>query len=118
MRTFPYSLVKETWEEQRAAGRHNPATVLVYRRRRFTLAAGDSDDINAFIHGKGSSATMYVVSTNNRLGYVGLQVFNLTGEETNSLFFQNEEDITDVLGKRGLDYTPRTIAKILGNYCY
>lgn len=124
MRSFPYKLEEETYEEQRISGRYNPATILVYRGKRCSLACGDSDDVEAFIDGKGKEARIYVVSLNTRLDYVGLQVFDPTDIDDNkhcaeigSVFCQGQEHYEECLGKRGLDLHPRTIAKYLEQYC-
>lgn len=106
----------ETIDEQRAAQRYNPATVAIYKGVRFTLDAGSNDDISCFTN----ADQLLVTSVNTSLGYVGLQVFHLTGDyagqEDGSIFLQNDSEIREILGRKGLDYSARTIAKTLEQY--
>jgi hypothetical protein len=109
-----YRLEDETFEEQFAARRHNPAQVLVVGDRRFSLGAGTSDDIHAFEH----EQYIYVVSMNTGLDYVGLQIFAPDDSDAGEIFLQGEWEYREILGPRGLDLSPRTIANRLQEYCY
>ena len=117
MRSIPFTIQDETYEEQRKAGRYNPANVMRYNRRNYTLSCGDSDDVYAYAEGKGKSRLLYVVSLNRRYDYVGLQFFGLEGQEVGSIFCQGEEHYCDILGPKGLDLMPYNIAKSLRQYC-
>lgn len=107
---------EETYEEQSAARRYNPAQVAIYKGVRFSLSCGTSDDIYFYA----TSDRFYCVSINKRHDYTGLQEFFISGEyagqEAGEMFLQSEDEIESVLGKKGLDYSPRTIAKKLSVY--
>lgn len=80
----------ETEAEQSAAKRFNPARVATFKRKRCTLSAGTSDTVVCWVKGN----SLYALSLNSRLGYVGLQVFDLstdgkTADETGNYFAQN-----------------------------
>jgi hypothetical protein len=97
-----FQLEEETLEEQFAAQRYNPATVLIRNRQRMFLACGNSDTVRVFKDGKET----FVLSYNRGLSYAGLQIFDTyTGEETGSVFQQNAEV--------DLDLSDITICKIL-----
>jgi hypothetical protein len=109
---------EETYEEQLAARRYHPATVLLWGDLRLTLSCGTSDYVQCFI----DETTIYVVSINNGLGYAALQTFYAkgehAGEENGSVFCSDSQDIHEMLGPRGIDYSMHTIAKRLAEYIY
>lgn len=70
---------EETYEEQSAARRYNPAQVAIYKGVRFSLSCGTSDDIYFYA----TSDRFYCVSINKRHDYTGLQEF---------LFLENMQD--------------------------
>jgi hypothetical protein len=83
MRTLPsnnWMTWKESLEEQIAAGRYNPATVLsfkipgTYGHKTVTLGKGTSDTMHVFYEG----LRLYVTTSNEPLGYVGLEVFEVS----------------------------------------
>lgn len=84
------SIIAETWEEQKAAGRYNPASVAVWRSargcHRWTLNCGTSDDVNFYRE----AGLVYCVSINRGLGYVGIQAFSeITNGEIGDYFCQD-----------------------------
>jgi hypothetical protein len=114
MRTVPFAVTHETWEEADAAGRYNRGLVVLFRDRtgnhRVPIGAGDSDDVEVFRdHG-----LTYVVSRNHGLGYVSLEVFE--GDTwVSQTFLQFDEDIAEILGRDGLDRSGWWIARQLAD---
>ena len=82
---------------------------------RCVLGAGSSDSIKVFLRGD----LLFVVNVNHGLQYAGLQVFDLVdnygmdGCPIGEVFLQADYEIAGVLGPRGTDLSPRTIAKRL-----
>lgn len=124
MRTFhDYRLVSESFESQCKARRYNPATVLRMKhkgvKRRFVLGCGSNDNVTVLREGD----LLFVVSVNHGLEYAGLEVFDL-GEVPDEdqhgpmgiAFLQADYEIAEILGPRGVDLTPITIAKRLADY--
>ena len=66
-----YSIERETYDEQREAGRYNPARVIIWRGHRYAIGAGDGDDLDIFTEG----GALYVLARRRSLGYAGLEVF-------------------------------------------
>ena len=81
-----YEFDRETYDEQREAGRYNPATVIVWRGHRYAIGAGTSDDLDLFTEGR----ALYVLARNRGLSYAGLEVFR-DGERIADIFVQDEE---------------------------
>lgn len=104
-----YEFETETYEEQRAAGRYHPASVIVWRGYRHTIGAGTSDDVNLFEEG----GRLYVTATNKGLGYIGLEIFE-DGEPAGDTFTQDYDDP----GAYILGLSPIYAAKRLAEYCY
>ena len=103
-----YQIEKETYAEQRAAGRYNPASVLIWRGLRHAIGAGDADNVDVFEQ----SGCLYVLATNRAIEYIGLQIFQ-NGEQVADCFCQDESaEIT-----RLLELTPINAAKRLAAYC-
>ena len=110
----------EAW--QRHAGRYNPGSQLIVRTKTarliVPLGAGSSDDVEVFSEG----GLLYIVTCNASLDYVGLETVPADPAEpegaafTDNVFFQGDEQIREVLGPRGLDLTPRTMARRLAQY--
>ncbi len=102
----------ESREEMTKARRYNPARKLSYRDKHgthtVTISAGDADSVDVYREG----SDVYVLSRNNSLGYVGLEVFR-DGEALAEAFFQGEA-ATEVLG-RG-NPSPLSIIKKLEAY--
>lgn len=128
MQTVKSARIKrESWDRQRAAGRYNAGLVVLlnYRKRRYVLpiGAGDSDCVDVFREGN----YVYVVSVNHGLEYAGLEVFELgdtrdehsdkhAGDQVGSVFLQADYEVREILGPRGTDLAPATIARRLAEY--
>jgi hypothetical protein len=118
-----YSTV-ERWP----AGHHNPHhnIVVTHNRKPVELecAAGSSDDVHVYRDGD----RFYILSLNTRIGYVGLAVYDTEAlgkledgkalDPTGEVFLQNDSEIIDALGKRGLDLSPSTITRRLAEFIY
>jgi hypothetical protein len=74
-RILNYRISKEDFWEMLHARRHSPCLVITIKNKSgkhtHKLSAGYSDDIDVYREGK----TIYVLSRNSRLDYVGLEVF-------------------------------------------
>jgi hypothetical protein len=129
MQSINANITHESWDSARDAQRVNRGLIAFVHYRnatyRLPIGAGESDDVNVFRDGP----LVYVVSVNRGLGYAGLQVFELTSyepskynakhrqaSEIGETFLQADYEIDDILGKRGVDLHPRTIAKRLADY--
>lgn len=122
MERLKFKVEDESFESQRAAGRHNPGqeVVLTHRKKEYRLPidAGSRDDVSVFLE-RGSvpeTDLIVVLAINTGLGYAGLDVFK-NGEKSGNVFFQSDHQIEEALGKRGLDLRETTIARRLLQYC-
>jgi len=82
------------------AGRFNPCLEITFRDRSgkhtHKLSAGYSDVLDIYREG----LETYVLSTNSRLGYIGLEIFE-GAEKTGDIFFENHQ-VKEVLGREDL----------------
>lgn len=107
MRTAPlysYEFERETLDEQREAGRWNPATVIVWRGQRYTIGAGTADDVDVFTEG----GALYVLARNRGMSYAGLEVFR-DGERIADIFV-DESDRGDYLNELTAIYAAKRLA--------
>jgi hypothetical protein len=99
-RIHRFSINKESIEDMIKAGRFNPCLEITFRDRSghhtHKLSAGYSDDIHVYREG----SETYVLSTNSRLGYVGLEVFE--GADKAGAIFLEENQVKDTLGHEDL----------------
>jgi len=106
-RVYSHTIRKESYEGQIAAGRWNPCLEIVFRDRRgkhtHKISAGNSDVIHVYRDG----SETYVLSVNDSLGYVGLEVFD-GDDKTGEAFLQGEQ-VADVLGR--YDLAPFTMVR-------
>lgn len=111
MRTFrPWQTAPESYDSQREAGRYNPATELRYTTDEtytVTIGAGTADELDVFIEG----SLLFVLSTNQGLGYVGLQVFEGSDEVGMSFMDSSTPNVDYILG-----LTPIWRAKRIANW--
>ena len=112
MRKVDYQINKESFDDQTKAGRWNPALEITFcdktGQHTHKLSAGHQDDIDVYRE----DDETYVVTRNEYLGYVGLEVFK--GQKKAVDLFLEYHDAKEVLGK--LDLAPITIAKRLMQY--
>lgn len=110
--TRKYHIIKETFDEQLASGRYNPALVLVIAGKRFTLGSGYDDHRTVLRYDKNIIA---VLATQPLMGYAGLDLFNaVTGEAAGYVFFNNTDELETK--KDFFDYTPNAQADFLAQY--
>jgi hypothetical protein len=99
-RIHRFSIRKEDLFDMLHAGRYNPCLQITYRdrfgRHTHKLSAGYWDDIDVYREGKET----YILSSNPKLGYVGLEVFE--GPDKTGEIFVQEEQVKDVLGRDDL----------------
>ena len=99
-RIYKYSISKERIEDMIRAKRFNPCLEITFRDRSgqhtHKLTAGYGDDLGVYREG----SETYVLTTNPRLGYIGLEVFegpNKTGE-----IFLEKSQVKETLGRGNL----------------
>jgi hypothetical protein len=104
-----YSIGKEPFDEMITGGRFNPSLEIIFQDRcgthRNKLSAGYSDDIHIYREG----GLLCILSINNNLGYIGLEVFD-GSEPAGDIFLQGDQ-IFEILNRNGL--SPFTIIRRL-----
>ena len=102
-----------TQEETRTARLINAGSVIDFEGTTIPIAAGSHDHIHVFKE----SAVLYVLSTNSKLGYLGLEIFNAdSGEGYEQIFLQYEWELEEYLGKEWEQMEPVAIVrKIVSN---
>ena len=117
MRTIKdFKLQNETFEDQRKAGRYNPALELIFRDKKgfhtVKIGAGTSDRIYVFRE----DWETIVLSINSGLNYAGIEVFN-GREHLGEKFVQYDYEIQEYLGIKDVDdLTEINVAKRLYNH--
>lgn len=95
-----YRISKEDFWEMLHAKRHNPCLVIKFKDKSGThthkLSAGYGDVMDIYREG----IETYVLSTNSRLDYVGLEIFE-GPEKQGSIFLQGDQ-VKEVLEKENL----------------
>jgi len=103
--------MSETWQP----GHYGPTQQITYRDKTgsytVNISAGSSDSVDVFREG----GVTYVLSINRSIGYVGVQAFK-EGQDYGDVFLQNDWEIREALGPRGLDLQDVTIARKLSEY--
>jgi hypothetical protein len=97
--------------ESQESGLHIRTLILEYNGNIYHLSGGTGDLIHVFTQG----VCIYVLTINKALGYVGLNAY-MTPEPDpiNSLFLQSTRDISDSLGHKWQQLSPKTIvAKLI-----
>ena len=99
-RILNYSIGKESIEDMIRAKRFNPCLEITFRDRsgQYThkLAAGYDDDLDVYREGPET----YILTTNPRLGYIGLEVFE--GADKTGEIFVEEHQVIETLGRYDL----------------
>ncbi|NQS88494.1 hypothetical protein HQ584_01710 [Patescibacteria group bacterium] len=112
MRKFKdYYIGYESTLDQHNAGRYNPCLEIYYKDYVNKLQAGGSDFIDAYYEGE----ELFVLTTNFRLAYVGLEIFK-NGELVGDVFFQDLWQIKEA--GVNLKMAPFNIIKRLAEYIY
>ena len=95
-----YRISKEDFWEMLHAKRHNPCLVITFKdksgKHTHKLSAGYRDILDIYREG----IETYVLSTNSRLDYVGLEIFE-GSEKQGSIFLQGDQ-VKEVLEKENL----------------
>ena len=87
--------------------------MMEHNNRNYYLNAGLSDTIHIFT----KSICIYVLTINRPLGYIGLDAYYPTEEDpVLTIFLHSDYQITDALGTRWQQMSPRTIATRLTEF--
>jgi len=99
-RIHRYSIGKESTEDMIRAKRFNPCLEITFRDRSgqhtHKLSAGYGDDLDVYREG----LETYILTTNPRLGYIGLEVFE-GGDKTGEIFVE-EYQVKETIGRDDL----------------
>ncbi len=91
-----YSISKESTEDMIQAKRYNPCLEITFRDRSgqhtHKLSAGYGDDLDVYREG----SETHILTTNPRLGYMGLEVFE--GADKTGEIFVEENRVIETLG--------------------
>ena len=95
-----YSISKESTEDMIQAKRFHPCLEITFRDRSgqhtHKLTAGYDDNLDVYREG----AETYILTTNPRLGYIGLEVFE-AADKTGEIFV-DEHQVIETLGRKAL----------------
>ena len=95
-----YRINKESIEDMSQANRFNPCLQITFRDRSgqhtHKLSAGYDDDLDVYREGPET----YILTTNSRLGYIGLEVFE--GADKTGEIFVEEHQVIETLGRQDL----------------
>jgi hypothetical protein len=102
-----YAICKESVDDMTAAGRFNPCLEITFRDRSgvhtHKLSAGYDDHVHVYRE----SGQTFVLSCNDRLAYVGLDVFS--GENPAGEIFLQGDQVIEALGRD--DLAPFTVIR-------
>ena len=91
-----FKISKESYEDMLPAGRFNPSLEITFRDRSgqhtHKLSAGSGDVLHVYREG----TETYVLSTNSRLGYIGLEI--LEGPDKTGAIFLEAHQEKEALG--------------------
>jgi hypothetical protein len=109
-----FNIAKESFEDMCKSRRFNPCLEISFRdwrgQHNHKIGAGYDDEIHVYReHGE-----TFILTQNQRLGYVGLEVFN--GDESVGEIFLQGDNVTETLGRD--DLAPFTIIQRLKDYVY
>jgi len=95
-----FTINKESTEDMIKAGRFNSSLEITFRdktgKHTHKLSGGYDDTLDIYREG----LETFILSTNSRLGYVGLEVFE-GAEKTGSIFLESHQ-VKEVLGRCNL----------------
>jgi len=95
-----YRINKESIEDMSQANRFNPCLQITFRDRSgqhtHKLSAGYDDDLDLYREGPET----YVLTTNSRMGYIGLEVFE--GADKTGEIFVEEHQAIETIGRQNL----------------
>lgn len=102
-----------TWEEANQLRLYSRGLILEQQGKSFILNAGTRDKIHVFTQG----ISLYVLTINQSLDYIGLDAYLPSEQEAiNTIFLHSEQQIKDVLGRRWKSLSPSTMAYRLTSY--
>ena len=111
-RAKKFKIQKESFEDMQKGQRFYPCLEIIFRdlsgQHTHKISAGYQDEIHVYQ----DNGQIYVLSKNDRLGYVGLEVF-IGSEKSGELFLESHE-VGQVL--KHCDFAPFTIIKRLRDY--
>lgn len=98
MRKIKAIIANEPFDYMVSAGRWNPCVEIIFNQgraqHRHKIKAGSSDEILVYREG----SLVYVLNFNQRLPYIGLEVFD-GNENVGNVFFQGDQ-VQEALGNR------------------
>lgn len=102
-----------SWEESNQLSLYSRGLILEHQGKSFILNAGTRDKIHVFTQG----ISLYVLTINQALDYIGLDAYMPPEQEPiNSIFLHSEQQLVDVLGRRWKRMSPSTMAYRLTSY--
>jgi len=115
-----WKIEKLDWDDDRSHGYYNPPYILIYRDMEVVIGNGASDNLHLFADGQ----YIVLLTSNERHGYAGINVYNSQLEEIGDCFMQNDYDFMAMLGiddpyraiNKFFSYSPINQAKLLLQY--
>lgn len=113
MKEIETTIRRMTFDEAYQLGLHARELILVHQGRAYYLNAGLSDKVYVFT----KSICIFVLTVNRHLGYIGLDAYMPNEPDPiNTVFLHSDDQITECLGRRWEQLSPRTIAERLVEY--
>lgn len=101
------------FDEAYQLGLHSRGLILEHQGRNYHLNAVLSDKVYVFTR----SICIFILTVNRLLGYIGLDVYmSNEPDPINTIFLHSDYQITESLGRRWEQLSPRTIAERLVEY--
>lgn len=110
-RIFP-AIRKMNGEETSNLNSQNPGLIMEYCHLMIPLTAGYSDTVQIYRNGN----SMLILTTNNRLGYIGLDEVDLLDGDIIGTVFLEECQIKECIGNRWHQMKPETVIRRLLAY--
>lgn len=109
MRRVNCKIVRESFEDMIEVGRLHPSLEVIFRDKKGShkhkIGAGYSDEVYAFRE----NGETFILSQNERLGYIGLEVFK--GDEQTGDIFIDSHQVEETIVRD--DLSPYTIIRRL-----